>query len=80
MVGVLLASLIEQKPTLGLDKSEVIECDYRKTKSLAKEKYGTVANLLKNMEKHSHSVSHFLSQKCHIDPLTFKKASAHFIK
>ena len=80
MIGVLAASLMEQKkiPVGVIDN--LLECDYRKTPSLEKEKYGRLETLLKGMREESRSVSQFLIQTCHIDPNNLKKAAFHFVK
>ena len=69
-IAAILAALVMEKKFHLLDKIhlEAAECDYRKSRSLVKEKHGRVAELIQNMTLHSGSVYHYLENKCGFNP------------
>ena len=80
LVGIIAASLMEQKDIPFETIVSLNNCDYQKTASLVKEKYGLLETTLINMKKDSGSISDFLIKTCHIDSSSLKKAATNFIK
>ena len=63
--ALLVALTAEAKGALDDKMLAAIECDYRKTKSLAEEKFGRMEDFLRDILAEQ-KVSDFLSQRCHI--------------
>ena len=63
VVALLAAYDLEQHASLSDEVIDAIECDYRKSKSLAHEKYGRIATLLRELRARG-GVLEFLRSRC----------------
>ena len=78
-ISALLIAMASEKAGL-LDERMIrtIECDYRKTQSLAKEKYGRISNFIRNLINRG-GVSEFLIEKCNLPTHIISKASERIL-
>ena len=78
-ISALLIAMASEKAGL-LDERMIraIECDYKKTQSLAKEKYGRMSNFIRNLINRG-GVSEFLIEKCNLPTHIISKASERIL-
>lgn len=72
--ALLIAMASEKLGLLDERMIEAIECDYRKTESLAESKYGRMSNFLRELQKRG-GVGDFLSDRCGISVNVVSKAA-----
>ena len=74
-ISALLIAMASEKAGL-LDERMIraIECDYKKTQSLAKEKYGRMSNFIRNLIN-TGGVNEFLIKQCNLPTQIISKAS-----
>ena len=79
VISALLIAMASEKAGL-LDEKMInaIECDYRKTQSLAKEKYGRMSNFIRNLINRG-GVSEFLLEQCNLPTHIISKASERIL-
>ena len=77
-VSAILAALAaESVHALDNRMIDAIECDYRKSATLQKEKYGRMKNFLTAVAQHG-GVTAFLKEKCSFDEEFMRKSIAHW--
>lgn len=75
MLSIMLA---EQKGLANEDLINAIECDYEKTSSLEKDKFGKMKIFISDFEKKG-GISKFIATQCMIDQSKISQAADHFI-
>ena len=76
--SVLIAMASEKAGLLDERMISAIECDYRKTESLIKDKYGRMSNFIINLINGG-GVNEFLIQKCNLPTNIISKASERIL-
>lgn len=77
-VAAITAALIFEYRASGLDEAmlDLIECDYQKSASLKKHKYGRMRTFLSETVEKYGSVSQFIAQKCNITSTSIAEFAA----
>ena len=76
--ALLIAMAYEKAGLLDERMIRAIECDYRKTQSLAKEKYGRMSNFIRNLINRG-GVSEFLIEQCNLPEKFISRASERIL-
>ena len=78
-ISALLAALAaENSHALDTRMVDAIECDYTKSRSLAKERYGSMRNFLGNVVRQG-GVTAFLAEKCALNRDFIQKSIQHWL-
>ncbi|MCG8338908.1 MAG: tyrosine-protein phosphatase [Proteobacteria bacterium] len=77
--ALLAAMAAEAEDRLDLQMLDAIECDYRKTKSLSKEKYGRMKQFIKSLQDEG-GVASFIQQTCSIQPQVTSRVAQKLLR
>lgn len=78
-ISALVAAMAaEEKNLLTPSMLEAIECDYRKTKSLSRQKHGRMKRFIKTLQAGG-GIGYFLQRQCNLDPQLISDASKTLI-
>jgi hypothetical protein len=79
VVAIISAALLASSGQSVENFADIAECDYRKSKSLSRDKYGKIASLLQGIEQEYGNAAVFLQQRCGIGAENLHVAAANFL-
>ncbi len=75
----MVAAMVAYAPVAIENFADIAECDYRKSTSLAQEKYGNISSLLRKINADYGGVNLFLMRICGVDAAVLEQAAGNFL-